>query len=166
VAGGALLLAGIVAAPVGILAVGGLSWMTRRNRKQEAELKARLDEAEAEIAASQRGFDASADVLTRAIILLKDVAGYGRFAVVPWGRQLPPFPIPWCDMTHAQQRHYTNFIEVAGCQMSVVSINVGELMTSRDEQLDTLAELADGYLLTLSRRLSPFWRTSGREFKG
>ena len=54
VAGGTAVLAGIVAAPALLLAVGGLLWMVKRNRKQQEEIKAKLDAAEAEIADSQR----------------------------------------------------------------------------------------------------------------
>ena len=48
VAGGTMVLAGIVAAPIAILAAGGLVWVAKRNRMQQRELAAKLDEAEAE----------------------------------------------------------------------------------------------------------------------
>jgi len=51
VAGGTALLAGIVAAPALVLALGGLVWMVKRNRKQQQELEDKLD---AKIAATRR----------------------------------------------------------------------------------------------------------------
>ncbi len=63
VAGGTMLLTSIVAAPAVLLAVGGLVWMARRNRKQQEELADRLDDADAEIAATKPGFDALVEIL-------------------------------------------------------------------------------------------------------
>lgn len=49
---GAAVLAGIAFAPIAVLAVGGIAIARRLNRKQRRELSERLDQAEAELAAS------------------------------------------------------------------------------------------------------------------
>ena len=66
VAGGTIVLAGIVAAPALILGAGGLLWMAKRNRRQQQELAAKLDEAEAELAATKPGVVALKNILPRA----------------------------------------------------------------------------------------------------
>lgn len=146
VAGGTLLLTGIVAAPAALLAVGGLVWMARRNRKQEAALREQLDQAEAGIASAQRGFDALVDVLPRATEILDYVAVHASHALKKWRTDLAPRPIAWPEMTPEQQQRYQDFITIAGCQLSVDSISVEEVMTTEGEQLEHLIEVANDVL--------------------
>lgn len=146
VAGGTPFLTGIAAAPAALLAVGGLVWMTRRNRNQEAALRERLDEAEVGIASAQRGFDALVDVLTRATEILNYIAVHASHAFKKWRTDLAPRPIAWPEMTPEQRQRYQDFITIAGCQLSVVSIGVDELMTTEGEQLEHLIEVANEVL--------------------
>jgi len=146
VAGGTLLLTGLVAAPAALLALGGLVWMTRRNRKHEAALREQLDRAEAGIASAQRGFEALVDVLPRATEILDYIAVHASHAFKKWRTDLAPRPIAWSEMTFEQQQRYQDFITIAGCQLSVVSIGVEELMTTEGEQLEHLIEVANAVL--------------------
>ncbi len=146
VAGGTMLLTGLVAAPWALFMVGGLVWMKRRDRQQEADLLEKLEQAEAGIAGGQRGFDALVDVLPRRTEILDYIAVHASHAFKKWRADLAPRPIAWLDMTPEQQRRYGDFITIAGCQLSVATINIEEFMTTDGEQLDCLVEAANEVL--------------------
>jgi hypothetical protein len=146
VAGGTVLLAGIVAAPALLLTVGGLVWMVRRNRKQQQELSAKLDKAEEEIAETRRGFEAFADILPRATTTLDYIAVHGGHALKRWEGRLGARPLDWDSMSPDEQRRYLDFIEIAASQLSVVTINVQDLMASRGEDREKLIEFAEEVL--------------------
>jgi transcriptional regulator with XRE-family HTH domain len=144
-AGGTLLLTGLAAAPAALLMVGRLVF-ERRNRKQEAALLEKLEQAEAGIAGAQRGFDALVDVLPRATEILDYIAVHASHAFKKWRADLAPRPMAWPDMTPEQQRRYQDFITIAGCQLSVVTISFEEFMATDGEQLDRLIESANEVL--------------------
>lgn len=146
VAGGAAVLAGIVAAPVLLLAVGGLVWMVKRNRKQQQQLMEQLNQADAEIAATHRSFEALVDILPRATATLDYVAMHGGHALNRWERRLGPRPLDWDSMSPEENQRYHDFSEVAAAQLAVVSINVQDLMASRGEDREKLIEFADEVL--------------------
>lgn len=143
VAGGMALLVGIVAAPAVLLGVGGLVWAVKRNRKQQQLLAQKLDEAEAEIAASRRGFEALVDILRRVTETLNYVAVHGGHATKRWERQLGPRPLEWASMSPDEKHRYQDFIDIAASQLSIVTINVQDLMASRGEDREKLIEFAD-----------------------
>lgn len=146
VAGGAALLTGIVAAPVLLLAAGGLVWMVKRNRKQQQELTEKLNEAEREIAATQRGFQALVGILPRATETLEYIALHGGHALRRWEAQLGPRPLEWDSMSSDEQQQYQHFIDISASQLSIVTINVHDLMALRGEERENLIELADEVL--------------------
>lgn len=145
-AGGTMLLRGVVAAPALLLAVGGLAWMVNRNRKQQQELAARLDEADAEIAATRRGFDALVEVLPRATKTLDYIAVHAGHALDRWEAQLGPRPWEWESLGEANTGRYREFIEIAASQLAVVTINVQDLMESRGDEREQLIDFADEVL--------------------
>ena len=146
VAGGAAILTGIVAAPALLLAVGGLVWMVKRNRKQQQQLAEQLNEAEADIAATQRSFEALISILTRATETLDYIAVHARHALKRWENQLGPRPLDWVSMSPDEQQRYQDFIAISASQLSVVSINVQDLMAARGEDREKLIEFADEVL--------------------
>lgn len=146
IAGGTLLLTGIVAAPVALLAVGGLVWMTRRNQKQEAALQEKLEQAEVEIKATKPGFDHLAEALARATEILEYTSMHAGHALKRWHAGLTTLPVAWKDTTAEQQQRYQDFITIAACQVTVASLNFGGHMTVRGEQLDHLIEVTDEVL--------------------
>jgi transcriptional regulator with XRE-family HTH domain len=146
VAGGVALLAGIVAAPALVLTVGGLVWMVRRNRKQQQELIARLDEAEDKLDSTRMGFKACTDILPRATKTLDYIAVHAGHAVARWESGLAPRPLEWDSMSDDAKRRYQDFIDVAASQLSVVTINVQDLMTLEAEKLPERIRLADEVL--------------------
>lgn len=146
VAGGAAVLAGIVAAPALLLAVGGLVWMVKRNRKQQQQLTEKLNEADAEIAQTRRGFEALIDILPRATQTLDYIAIHGGHALKRWDGQLGQRPLDWDSLSTDAQQRYRDFVAISASQLSVVSINVQELMTSRGEEREELIEFADEVL--------------------
>lgn len=146
VAGGTMLLVGIVAAPALVLAAGGLIWMVKRNRKQQEELSRKLNEADIEIAASEKSYKALKDILERSIETLDYIAIHGGHALTRWIGQLGPRPVDWNTMSPDQQQHYQGFVEVAASQLSIVGIDVQTLMVSRGAPREQLIELADQVL--------------------
>ena len=107
VAGGTAVLAGIVAAPALLLAVGGLLWMVKRNRKQQEEIKAKLDAAEAEITDSQKSFEAVVEILPRATAILDYTAVHAGHALKRWESRLAPAR-DWGELSDEDRRRYQN----------------------------------------------------------
>lgn len=145
VAGGTMLLTGIVAAPALLLGVGGLVWMVRRNRRQQEELAERLSKAQDEIDATRRGFEALVEVFPRVTGSLNYIAVHASHALKRWEAQLGPRPL-WASMTEDQQQRYRDFIAISASQLSLVSINVQELMDSRGEDRERRIKLAEEVL--------------------
>ena len=52
-----------------------------------------------------------------------------------WNAQLGPLPLEWSEMREAQRDAYEDFLTIAGCQLTVASLNVGAFMSLRDENL-------------------------------
>ncbi len=146
VAGGTALLAGIVAAPALVLALGGLVWMVKRNRRQQQELTEKLNQADAEITATRRGYDALTDILPRATHTLSYIALHGGHALKRWKSQLGPRPLDWDAMNADQKQRYQDFVDISASQLAVVGINVQDLMVSRGADREHLVELADEVL--------------------
>ncbi len=146
VAGGTLLLTGIVAAPALLLAAGGLAWMVRRNRKQQQELVQKLDEADAELAATKRGFDALTDFLPRATKTLDYIATHAAHALKRWEHRLELPPRAWESMSAEQKQYYQYFIDITTSQLTVATIDVQSLMTTRSHEREQLIRLTDEIL--------------------
>ena len=143
VAGGTLLLTGLIAAPAALLAIGGLVWMARRNRKQQKEFEQQLDEAESQMAATRPGYEAVLEILPRATTVLEYIAVHACHALERWKLELGPPPLKWGSLKEMQQQRYRDFVEVAGCQIAVVTINVEAIMENSDDQREQLIQLAD-----------------------
>lgn len=147
VAGGAAVLASIVAAPAVLLGIGGLVWMMKRNRKQQRELTAKLDEAEAQLAASRRGFEAIAeDILPRATHTLNYIAVHAGHALNRWAGRIGPRPLDWKSMSPAETQAYQEFISIAASQLAVVTVNFESIMVSRDQDREILIGFAEDIL--------------------
>lgn len=140
VMGGTMLLAGLVAAPAAIAAVGGIVWMRRRSKRQEAELSAQLDEAEAELDRTERGFQGLVTILKAAAETLDYIGVHAAHAVKRWNAQLGEQPLDWTDMEPGQHESYETFVEICGCQLAVASLNTGAFLTTDGPDLDTLFE--------------------------
>ena len=152
IAAGTMLLTGFVASAASpLFAAGTLAWLARRSRRQNDQLRIELDQAEANLAATQLGFDAVMDVLARATELMSYVATHAGHAQRRWQAQLPTPATRWSDLGPEQQRQYHAFVEVAACQVCVDSINMTELLAAPGEQQATLIQLADD-ILTLAQQ--------------
>lgn len=147
VAGGAAVLADIVAAPAVLLGIGGLVWMMKRNRKQQSELAAKLDEAEAQLAATRRGFEALAEnILPRAEQILDYIAVHAGHALKRWADRIGPRPLDWTTLSPAETQTYQEFIDIAASQLAAVTINFESIMVSRDQDREKLIGLAEDIL--------------------
>jgi transcriptional regulator with XRE-family HTH domain len=147
-AGGTMLLMGIVATPIAALAAAGAFYMVRKNRKKQAELEVILGEAESEIAESQHGFDAMIELMGRATEILDDIAVHGSRAYQRWSARLPPRPTRWSGMSESQRERYLDFIQVAGAQLliSTVSMRFTLLMSARGDDLEALVQACEEQL--------------------
>jgi hypothetical protein len=146
VAGGAALLTGIVATPMLLLAAGGVLWMVKRNRQQQLQLIEKLNEADAQIAATRRGFEALVAILPHATETLDYIAVHGGHALRRWEAQLGPRPLEWEAMTAEDQQQYQRFIDISASQLSIVTINVQSLMAMRGREREAQIELIDEVL--------------------
>ena len=146
VAAGTMVLAGIVAVPAALLALGAFVLMVKRNRKQQQKIIEKLNEADAEIDATRRGFEALVDILSRATKTLDYIAVHAAHALDKWEAQLPARPLDWASMEASDQQRYLDFIDVSASQLSVVTIDMTGLMATRGDDRERLIELADEVL--------------------
>lgn len=146
IAAGTLLLTGIVAAPIAILAAGGLYLAHRRSKAQEVELNAQLDVAEASLDATQTGFDLLADTIVRATGILEYIGVHAAHALEKWDRGLGARPIAWESLAAEQRQAYGEFIDIAACELAVDGIDAPQFMTT---EVDGLERLADAIAATL-----------------
>jgi transcriptional regulator with XRE-family HTH domain len=126
-------LAGIIAAPaVLLLAAGGLVWMVKRNRQQQQELAAKLDLAEAELNATEQGFEALKDILPRATVILSYIAVHAAHALNRWETQIGPAPVIWDRLSSDEQMRYQDFIEIAAAQITIQTIDAQRFLASTE----------------------------------
>ena len=152
IARGMLLLTGIVAAPLTMLAAGGLFLVARRRSKQEDErLTAQLDQSEAAIVATQEGFDALADVLPRATDLLVYIGTHAAHALDRWRQSIGAGAVDWRDLTPGQRQAYRDFVSVAACELSVDGIDAGKFMTTEGDDRKRFIAAVDETLLHADR---------------
>lgn len=150
-AAGAMLTGFLASAASPLFAATTLMWLARRSRRQNEQLRLELDQAEANLTATERGFDAVMDILGRATERLSYIAVHGGHALARWQAQLPSGPAAWTDLSHDQQRQYLGFVEVAACLVCVDTINMTELLAATGPHQSTLMAVADD-ILTLARR--------------
>ncbi len=148
VAGGAAVLMGIAAAPMAIFLAGGLTYASRRNRRQRQELADQLDAAEAELAATAPGVGALRDLLPRATATLDYIATHAGHAVARWQDQLDPGPLTWESLGPDGQKLYHAFIDIAGAQQAIATLSFESMLLARDDDRDALIQLADQVLST------------------
>src|SRR6478735_451315 len=152
IAAGTMLLTGFVASAASpLFAAGTLAWLARRSRRQNDRLRIELDQAQANLVATQLGFDAVMDILGRTTELMGYIATHAGHAQRRWHAQLTTPAIRWSDLGREQQRQYQAFVEVAACQVCVDSINMTELLAAPGEQQASLIQVADD-ILTLARQ--------------
>ena len=149
-AGTALLTGFLASAASPLFAAGTLAWLARRSRRQNDQLRIELDQAEANLAATERGFDAVMDILTRATEILGYIAVHASHAQQRWHAQLPESPSQWSDLSPEHQGQYRAFVEIAARQVLVDSINMTELLTAHGELQARLIQIADD-ILTLAK---------------
>ncbi len=150
-AAGALLTGLVATAASPLFAATTLFWLARRSRKQNDQLARELDQAEATLTSSQRGFDTVMSLLGRATACLDYIALHGGHAQRRWQSQLPPAPRSWGDLGPDQQRQLAAFVELAACQVCVDTIDMTELLAASGPHQDGLLRVADA-VLTLARQ--------------
>ena len=156
-AGGALLLTGMVAAPAAALAAAGFYVVRqRRSRMEEERLRREVEAAEAALRQSQKGFDVMTDVLERAREIMEYVSVHGTHALDKWRTSLPAEPRRWDSLRSEGQRRYGEFLEVAGCLLAVSSINVSALLTAKRDAVEDMAKAIDETLLYADRTIRSF----------
>jgi transcriptional regulator with XRE-family HTH domain len=115
---------------------------TRRAMK-ELRLNAELEEFEASLKATRRGYEAIAEILPRATAVLDDIAVHGTRALNRWAAQLGP--LPWGSLAPTDEQRYQEFIELSTCQIVAGAINIQDLLerTGRHQE-DLIAAIDEG----------------------
>jgi len=139
--GGIAVLAGVVAFPMTVLAAGGVLLMSKRNRRQRGEFDAKLCHAEQELAASEKGFESFLEALRRGTETLHYIATHAGHALVRWSDQRSETRCTWAEMGVDDHSQYQAFVEVAGAQISVATVDYRQLLTSSGAELDELKEV-------------------------
>lgn len=135
VAGGTAMLAGLVAGPAVLLAVGGLVWAARRSRQQQHELKESLDKAESQLKDQAPGVKAFLDLVDRATVTLDYVAVHGSHAQARWCDGLD-VPTEWKDLSPTQQKQFDNFVQICAAQLAVATLDPQQLLVLKGEDLN------------------------------
>lgn len=146
----AMVLAGLATAASPLFAASTLAWLARRSRQQNETLRLQLDAAEANLAATERGFDAVMALLGRATECLDYIAVHAGHAQRRWQGQLPDTERPWSDLSAEQQRQYAAFVEIAACQVCVDTVNMTDLLAVTGQQQAVLIQVAED-VLTLAQ---------------
>lgn len=146
IAGGTLLLTGLVAGPAAILGILGAGFAIRRSRKQQEQLSADLDAIEADMDASKRNFDALTDLLPRAAEVFDDIAKIGGLALERWEARLPSGTSHWHDLSRELQDRYATLVGVAGAQLAVATIDLQALTSALGDEREQLIAVADEVL--------------------
>lgn len=114
--------------------------MARRNKQKEAELLVKVEQAERELRDTRHGNDALCKAIAEATAILKDVAVHGGRAQKRWAEQIGPLPVSWADLSEEHQRRYTDFIDIAACQLTAANINTAAFLTTRGADLSVIAD--------------------------
>jgi transcriptional regulator with XRE-family HTH domain len=146
----ATVLAGLATAASPLFAASTLAWLARRSRQQNEALRLQLDEAEANLLATERGFEAVMALLGRATECLGYIAVHGGHAQRRWQSQLPDGPTDFTALSPDQQRQYAAFVEIAACQVCVDTVDMTDLLAASGEQQAALIQVADD-ILTLAQ---------------
>jgi hypothetical protein len=151
-AGGAMLLTGMVAAPAAALAAGGFLYLRHRRTKSEEErLRSEVASAEEALDESQAGFSALVGTLEEATEIVAYLALHASHALSRWRSTLPPEPRHWDDMSEGAQRRYGEFLTLAACLLSISRIDLSALMTATPDQLERMTTEIDDTLTYASR---------------
>jgi transcriptional regulator with XRE-family HTH domain len=143
---GALLTGLIATAASPLFAATTLVWLARRSRRQNEQLRLELDQAEANLVESERGFRAVMALIVRATERLDYIAVHGGHAHRRWQHHLPTAPTTWSALSPDQQARFAAFVELAACQICVDTIDMTELLAASGEQQDALLRVADDLL--------------------
>lgn len=146
VAGGVAVLTAIAATPVALFAAGGLLYARNRSRKQRQELAEQLDAAEVQLARTAPGIQALRNLLPRATEIFDYIATHAGHAVARWQDQLDDGQLVWDSIGPEGQERYRAFLDIAGAQEAVVSLNFESLLRVGDDERDVLVDLADHVL--------------------
>jgi hypothetical protein len=140
----ALPVVGVPAAAV-LAAVMSQRESTRRSKQRESELAAKVATAESVLAESGTGFDVLVESLTRATAVLEYIAVHASHAFDRWSASLPSRSAA-DSLSEKDKKRYEEFREIAGCQMNIVRIDFGALVTTPASELDPLADLTSDTL--------------------
>lgn len=132
IAGGTMLLSGIVAAPALIVGLGGLAYMVRRSRAQEAKLLEQVTLAEAELRDTRENYKALVQLVSGATKVLDDLQVHAARSVQRWTRTIPDGPVDWTTLSSEQKSRYQDFVTLAGCQLSVANLPFDQIMGTQE----------------------------------
>lgn len=147
-AGRTALLTGLALSALGTTAI---LMMQQRNRQQQRELTAKLDEAEAELAESQPHVEALRELMPEATEILEYIAVHAGHALNRWDAHIGRGPREWQSLSGAEQQRYQDFVEIAAAQLAVAAMDFENLMTERGGELERATAVAHE-ILTQARK--------------
>lgn len=113
---------------------------TRRLKKLQ-RLTEELNQFEASFKATERGYQAVAELLPRATAVLDDIAVHGARALTRWIAQMGQ--VPGGAHRPADERRYREFVELSTCQVVAGAIDVDELLEQTGDALEELIASID-----------------------
>jgi transcriptional regulator with XRE-family HTH domain len=150
-AGRNALLTGLAWSVLGSTAI----WMMRqRNRQQQRELTAKLDEAEAELVESQPNVEALRELMPEATEILEYIAVHAGHALNRWDAHIGQGPCEWQSLSGAEQQRYQDFVEIAAAQLAVAAMDFENLMTERGGQLEHATAVAHEILMQARKTIT------------
>jgi transcriptional regulator with XRE-family HTH domain len=126
---------------------------TKRTRRRQ-ESAAKLAAAEDEIAQNQPNVEALLDAIPRATDTFDYIAVHAAHALARWESQIPEGSVAWEELGQPQQERYREFVDIAAAQLAIATIDLQELATSRDGELEQASALADQVLIQSRRTIT------------
>lgn len=120
--------------------------LSAKSQRQHAELLAKVEQAEAEIANSSSNVAALEAVVPGATRFFEDIALYGVRALGRWEAKLGSAEVDFGKLGLAEQEAFLALIYVAASQIAVETISLQDLATLRGPDLDSALQVAEQVL--------------------
>ena len=142
----------IVAGAMATAVVASLMSRAKRNKRQQQELGATLDEIEDRIAETQPGVDALRELIPSATETLDYIATHAGHALNRWEGQIGQGAVDWRSLSAGGQERYHEFVKIAAAQLAVASIDFESLLKCSGVELEQARAVA-GEVLAQSREV-------------
>lgn len=150
-AGGAAVLASLVAGPAALAGVAGIALYLRRNaQKRRAEMLDKVESLRRDFRSKETAVKYLLQDLEEATIVLEYVATHGAHALKRWIKGLGELPKDWADMDAADQESYGHFLTIAAYVNRIEAIPFEAYLTVANDSVESV-HVASRELLTMAR---------------